>query len=49
MMTCLHFLQKLKAQTGYVDFDRINDDALPFVAKDLAAGERSIISATFGM
>ncbi|CAM6105517.1 unnamed protein product [Calypogeia fissa] len=40
--------QRLKAQTGYIDFEKINEDALPFLAKDLAAGERSVISTAFG-
>ncbi|KAL3683241.1 hypothetical protein R1sor_001263 [Riccia sorocarpa] len=40
--------QVLKAQSGYIDVDRISEDALPFLAADLAAGERSIVASAFG-
>ncbi|BFI39469.1 hypothetical protein MPTK2_7g00060 [Marchantia polymorpha subsp. ruderalis] len=40
--------QILKAQSGFIDIERISEDALPFLAADLAAGERSIAATAFG-
>lgn len=35
-------------QSEFIDMDRISEDALPFLAADLAAGERSIVASAFG-
>ncbi|KAL2612108.1 hypothetical protein R1flu_023800 [Riccia fluitans] len=40
--------QVLKTQSGFIDIDRICEDALPFLSADLAAGERSIVASAFG-
>eukprot|EP00271_Cylindrocystis_brebissonii_P008106 TRINITY_DN22135_c0_g1_i1.p1 TRINITY_DN22135_c0_g1~~TRINITY_DN22135_c0_g1_i1.p1 ORF type:complete len:1300 (-),score=303.89 TRINITY_DN22135_c0_g1_i1:251-4150(-) len=41
-------VQAVKKLSSYMDADRIDKDALPAVAYDLAAGEKSIILSSFG-
>ena len=41
-------VQAMRKVSTFIDVERIDSDALPAIAADMSAGDRSLITAAFG-